>query len=219
MFSALNIHSGNDNTATAAINTTAVNNNVVNINDNNNPAEQKPPCVVREQDQFMPIANVVRTMRRALPPHAKISDDAKETVQECVSEFIGFLTGEANERCHNELRKTITAEDVIWSLKKLGFDNYVGPLTLYMKRYRQNENQRNSAPKEPNVGPQVAEYRQIGMPGVNEPVPVYDNMVPGQSFFDPYSGLYYGDSSGSSSGGGLNSQNNMPDSDPSAHFN
>ncbi|KAL3519262.1 hypothetical protein ACH5RR_017411 [Cinchona calisaya] len=40
-------------------------------------------CAVREQDRFMPIANVIRTMCKILPPHAKISDDAKETVQEC----------------------------------------------------------------------------------------------------------------------------------------
>jgi histone H3/H4 len=28
-----------------------------------------------------------------LPSNAKISKDAKETVQECVSEFISFITG------------------------------------------------------------------------------------------------------------------------------
>ena len=38
-------------------------------------------CTVREQDRFMPIANVIRIMRKILPPHAKISDDAKETIQ------------------------------------------------------------------------------------------------------------------------------------------
>jgi histone H3/H4 len=29
-------------------------------------------AVVREQDRLMPIANVIRIMRRVLPPHAKI---------------------------------------------------------------------------------------------------------------------------------------------------
>ncbi|KAJ7967844.1 Nuclear transcription factor Y subunit B [Quillaja saponaria] len=65
----------------------------------------------------MPIANVIRIMRKILPPHAKISDDAKETIQECVSEYISFITGEANERCQREQRKTITAEDVLWAMK------------------------------------------------------------------------------------------------------
>ncbi|KAM7525317.1 hypothetical protein LguiA_015219 [Lonicera macranthoides] len=94
-------------------------------------------CTIREQDRFMPIANVIRIMRRILPPHAKISDDAKETIQECVSEFISFVTGEANERCQREQRKTITAEDVLWAMSKLGFDDYIEPLTMYLHRYRE----------------------------------------------------------------------------------
>ncbi|XP_010928086.1 nuclear transcription factor Y subunit B-10 isoform X2 [Elaeis guineensis] len=94
---------------------------------------------LREQDRFMPIANVIRIMRKVLPLHAKISDDAKETIQECVSEFISFITGEANERCQREHRKTITAEDVIWAMGKLGFDDYVAPLSRYLQRYRELE--------------------------------------------------------------------------------
>ncbi|KAK4484986.1 hypothetical protein RD792_007593 [Penstemon davidsonii] len=94
-------------------------------------------CTVREQDRFMPIANVIRIMRKILPPHAKISDDAKETIQECVSEYISFITGEANDRCQREQRKTITAEDVLWAMSKLGFDDYIEPLTMYLHRYRE----------------------------------------------------------------------------------
>ncbi|KAL6197746.1 hypothetical protein ACLB2K_033351 [Fragaria x ananassa] len=101
-------------------------------------------CTVREQDRFMPIANVIRIMRKILPPHAKISDDAKETIQECVSEYISFITGEANERCQREQRKTITAEDVLWAMSKLGFDDYIEPLTLYLHRFREMEGDRGS---------------------------------------------------------------------------
>lgn len=49
---------------------------------------------LREQDRFLPIANISRIMKKALPPNAKISKDAKECVQECVSEFISFITSE-----------------------------------------------------------------------------------------------------------------------------
>nr|GMD90031.1 nuclear transcription factor Y subunit B-6-like [Ipomoea batatas] len=104
---------------------------------NNQVAADDGECTVREQDRFMPIANVIRIMRKILPPHAKISDDAKETIQECVSEYISFITGEANERCQREQRKTITAEDVLWAMSKLGFDDYIEPLTLYLHRYRE----------------------------------------------------------------------------------
>ncbi|CAL4885114.1 unnamed protein product [Urochloa decumbens] len=101
--------------------------------------EQQAPQPIREQDRLMPIANVIRIMRRVLPPHAKISDDAKETIQECVSEYISFITGEANERCQREQRKTITAEDVLWAMSRLGFDDYVEPLSVYLHRYREFE--------------------------------------------------------------------------------
>uniref|UniRef100_A0A0D3CC98 Transcription factor CBF/NF-Y/archaeal histone domain-containing protein n=1 Tax=Brassica oleracea var. oleracea TaxID=109376 RepID=A0A0D3CC98_BRAOL len=109
---------------------------------NKSNVEKQQPCMAREQDQYMPIANVIRIMRRTLPPHAKISDDAKETIQECVSEYISFVTGEANERCQREQRKTITAEDILWAMSKLGFDDYVGPLNLFINRYREFESDR-----------------------------------------------------------------------------
>ncbi|XVF77072.1 hypothetical protein PTKIN_Ptkin14bG0010500 [Pterospermum kingtungense] len=138
-------NSSNNNIITTTNNGNTNNNNGNNSNSNNMP----PPPVVREQDQYMPIANVIRIMRRILPAHAKISDDAKETVQECVSEYISFITGEANERCQREQRKTITAEDVLWAMGKLGFDDYVEPLSVFLTRYRQNETERTSLRGEP----------------------------------------------------------------------
>ncbi|KAD7480047.1 hypothetical protein E3N88_03183 [Mikania micrantha] len=48
----------------------------------------------REQDRFLPIANISRIMKKALPANGKIAKDAKDTVQECVSEFISFVTSE-----------------------------------------------------------------------------------------------------------------------------
>lgn len=119
-------------------------------------------CTVREQDRFMPIANVIRIMRKILPPHAKISDDAKETIQECVSEFISFITGEANERCQREQRKTITAEDVLWAMSKLGFDDYIEPLTMYLHRYREMEGERSTMRGEPLMK-RAVEYGTLGV--------------------------------------------------------
>lgn len=53
-----------------------------------------PQSNVREHDRFLPIANIGRIMKKALPPNGKIAKDAKDTVQECVSEFISFITSE-----------------------------------------------------------------------------------------------------------------------------
>lgn len=50
--------------------------------------------IVREQDRFLPIANIIRIVKKGLPANAKVAKDAKETMQECVSEFISFVTSE-----------------------------------------------------------------------------------------------------------------------------
>ncbi|KAH7533500.1 nuclear transcription factor Y subunit B-3 [Ziziphus jujuba] len=101
----------------------------------------------REQDRFLPIANVSRIMKKALPANAKISKDAKETVQECVSEFISFITGEASDKCQREKRKTINGDDLLWAMTTLGFEDYVEPLKIYLQKYRELEGEKTSMGK------------------------------------------------------------------------
>ena len=111
----------------------------------------------REQDRFLPvrgprfsayhqtqtrliyrqIANVARIMKASVPPSAKIAKDAKECVQECVSEFISFITSEAAEKCQMEKRKTIGGEDILYALSTLGFDNYAETLKIHLAKLRQ----------------------------------------------------------------------------------
>ncbi|KAK3184547.1 hypothetical protein Dsin_031833 [Dipteronia sinensis] len=98
----------------------------------------------REQDRFLPIANVSRIMKKALPANAKISKDAKETVQECVSEFISFITGEASDKCQREKRKTINGDDLLWAMTTLGFEEYVEPLKVYLQKYREIEGEKTT---------------------------------------------------------------------------
>ncbi|KAJ1952846.1 transcriptional activator hap3 [Dipsacomyces acuminosporus] len=93
---------------------------------------------IKEQDRFLPIANVARIMKRALPDNAKIAKEAKETVQECVSEFISFITSEASDRCQQEKRKTINGEDILWAMQSLGFENYAEALKVYLNKYRES---------------------------------------------------------------------------------
>ncbi|KAK4386902.1 Nuclear transcription factor Y subunit B-3 [Sesamum angolense] len=98
----------------------------------------------REQDRFLPIANVSRIMKKALPANAKISKDAKETVKECVSEFISFITGEASDKCQREKRKTINGDDLLWAMTTLGFEDYVEPLKIYLQRFRDMEGEKSA---------------------------------------------------------------------------
>lgn len=97
---------------------------------------------LKEQDRLLPIANVGRIMKQILPPNAKISKEAKETMQECVSEFISFVTGEASDKCHREKRKTVNGDDICWALVSLGFDDYGEGLKRYLAKYRDAEGER-----------------------------------------------------------------------------
>ena len=96
-------------------------------------------------------------MKAAVPPTAKIAKDAKECVQECVSEvrllfllrthphpnrieptqFISFITSEAAEKCHLEKRKTIGGEDILAAMASLGFEDYVECLRVHLAKLRQ----------------------------------------------------------------------------------
>ena len=119
----------------------------------------------KEQEQFLPIANISRIMKRALPTNAKISKEAKEKVQECVSEFISFITGEASDKCQREKRKTINGDDLLWAMTTLGFENYVGPLKVYLNNFIENEAEKstnsNQSPTEEDDFDGVAEINNL----------------------------------------------------------
>uniref|UniRef100_R7WD11 Nuclear transcription factor Y subunit B n=1 Tax=Aegilops tauschii TaxID=37682 RepID=R7WD11_AEGTA len=90
-------------------------------------------------------------MKKAIPANGKIAKDAKETVQECVSEFISFITSEASDKCQREKRKTINGDDLLWAMATLGFEEYIEPLKVYLQKYRETEGDSKLAGKSGDV--------------------------------------------------------------------
>ncbi|OJJ86448.1 nuclear transcription factor Y subunit beta [Aspergillus glaucus CBS 516.65] len=115
---------------------------------------------VKEQDRWLPIANVARIMKTALPENAKIAKEAKECMQECVSEFISFITSEASEKCQQEKRKTVNGEDILFAMTSLGFENYAEALKIYLSKYRETQSARGE-----NQGRPPSSYSAAGRPG------------------------------------------------------
>lgn len=69
------------------------------------------------------------------------------TTQECVSEFICWITADASDKCQDEKRKTINGEDIITSMNTLGFYDYIEPLKVYLAKYRASvKGDRNADP-------------------------------------------------------------------------
>ena len=95
-------------------------------------------------DLWLPIANVARVMKAALPEDAKIRKDTKECMQECVSEFISFVTSWAAEKAAQEKRLTMNGEDILEALRNLSFENYAEALSIYLSKYRESQTQKYS---------------------------------------------------------------------------
>ena len=94
---------------------------------------------INEYDNYLPLANIGRIIKNNLPKDVKLSKSSKETFQECVSEFISFITSEANDKCNVEKRKIIKGEDIIYALNNLGFEKYCPILELYLDKYKQSQ--------------------------------------------------------------------------------
>ncbi|KJP85102.1 hypothetical protein AK88_05271 [Plasmodium fragile] len=98
-----------------------------------------------DSETLLPIANISRIMKRILPASAKVAKESKDIIRECVTEFIQFLTSEASDRCLRERRKTISGEDILFSMEKLGFNDYVEPLYQYLTKWKQLKGMNNSS--------------------------------------------------------------------------
>ena len=86
--------------------------------------------------ESLPISNICKVMRESLGDKLKISKQAKHMMETCLTEFICIITSEASQKCMNEKRKTLNAEDVITVMHDLGFDNYVYILKAYLHKYK-----------------------------------------------------------------------------------
>ncbi|KAL3924096.1 MAG: hypothetical protein SGPRY_004020 [Prymnesium sp.] len=88
---------------------------------------------LREQDRLLPVSNVFHLVSSQLPANVKVSKDAKIFMQEVISEFIGFVTSEANDVCLFNKQKAISGADIITALQNLDLAMFVAPLEAARK--------------------------------------------------------------------------------------
>ena len=113
-------------------------------NPNKDPKKKSEAASHISNEEYLPISNISKIMKSVLDPKLKISKEAKALVEECVTEFICFITSEASEKCKREKRKTVNSEDLLTVMNHLGFDNYVVILNVYMHKYKKaNDNLKN----------------------------------------------------------------------------
>lgn len=87
---------------------------------------------------MLPSTHIERIMSEAWqckPPAA-----TTKFLQACLSKFITQLTMGSLEKCNREGRKSITADDLLWTLKQSpDFGHYTVFTRAYIQKYRENE--------------------------------------------------------------------------------
>ncbi|OQR98329.1 hypothetical protein ACHHYP_08751 [Achlya hypogyna] len=84
---------------------------------------------------YIPVRNINKVMKHALPKDAKvkISDEAKEFMQECVTEFILYLASETRDQAivNKRGKSTLTGSDTLRAFYNLGMTPYGDVLGVY----------------------------------------------------------------------------------------
>lgn len=105
---------------------------------NSNNGDRVPNLVLRDKSK-MPITNMMKIMSQILLNNVQVSYDTMDMIQQSATKYINFVTRKAKDRCQSECRKIMNAEDLLWAIEELGFNDYVEPLTTFIQRYRNIE--------------------------------------------------------------------------------
>ena len=87
-------------------------------------------------DAMLPHEPLARVMRRALKPSTNIERAAVRTMQSSLSELVMIVVSEATERCVDQNRHCLSADDILWALRELGFEVYTPSLQTLLEQYR-----------------------------------------------------------------------------------
>ncbi|XP_068752003.1 protein Dr1-like [Montipora capricornis] len=107
---------------------------------------------VPDDDVTLPRA-AVNKMIKEMIPHVRVSNDARELILNCCTEFIHLVSSEANEICNRQLKKTILPEHVFQALQGLGFNSYIEEVKSVLQECKtQAANKRRASTRLENLG-------------------------------------------------------------------
>ncbi|XP_057303757.1 protein Dr1-like [Hydractinia symbiolongicarpus] len=105
----------------------------------------------QEDDLSLPRA-AVNKMIKEMIPMIRVSNDARELVLNCCTEFIHLIASEANEICNKQTKKTISPEHVILALESLGFQDYIKDVEDVYQQFKKQNQTRKKNNKMKNQG-------------------------------------------------------------------
>lgn len=90
------------------------------------------------EDLSLPRATVQKILTEILPNDTCFTKEAREALIECCINFIMIVATESNDIAEQELKKTISTDHVISSLRSLGFEHYIPVLEEFVESCRNN---------------------------------------------------------------------------------
>lgn len=94
-------------------------------------------AMLKSTDRMLPVANISKIMKNAIPAQAKVAKESKEIMQKSASEFIAIITCRAKDICEVEARKTITGDDLIRAMEDLDMPYYAEITRKYYEKYKE----------------------------------------------------------------------------------
>lgn len=93
--------------------------------------------VERIQDLNLPISNISRIIRDALPDNVAMDRETRIAIARATSVFIMYLASSASANAEKANHKTFSAADVFESIEEMEFDSFLEPMKVALTAYRQ----------------------------------------------------------------------------------
>lgn len=117
-----------------------------------------------------------KIMSKILPPTCTVDTEAKELVKDCAQAFISSLTRAMIDKCTQEKRRTMTASDVVSSLKNLGFDDYITPTEMILAKLKERPSQSLGIKTVFNIPSVPNTYQQRNYSDKTDALPRYEQV-------------------------------------------
>ncbi|CAH1994133.1 unnamed protein product [Acanthoscelides obtectus] len=89
------------------------------------------------EDLTLPNGSVQKIIKEALPDNTNVGKDARLALSRAASVFVLYVTSQASNEAQKVNRKTLTKEDVINALKDLEFEDFIEPLQIALKEFKE----------------------------------------------------------------------------------
>ncbi|GLC43155.1 hypothetical protein PLESTB_000857200 [Pleodorina starrii] len=91
-----------------------------------------------DSDVSLPRTTIQKMIKDLVPPDMRIANDTVDLVIACCTEFIQLMSSESNDVATRENRSIIHPDHVLRALTELGFQSFVGEVTMSWNNFKED---------------------------------------------------------------------------------